>query len=491
MLQVPGTKLKLYPLPERFYWNYSVATRRSQLYDRLQDSTGSLVLRNDVRGRTGTIAFGADTRPFDFFHHRFEGIRNLTLGDKLSERIGFINLGRVVSWNQGMDARYTVPRGPWLNPTLGWRSSYGQNNGPELSSNLSVRSIANAQGVSANWDLPFDRLKPAAPAAPATRDSGAAPARPGVTLGGVLARLGTISSEASMNWSSAYSRVIGTPGFLYLAGFSRRPGFASDSTDGRVSRAFGNQGSLAQDWRASSRGRIALGLGAALSSRIEFSSRKSEVNLVTRRTESSRFPDLEVEYGQVPQAIGLHRLMTAPRLRTAYSRSRSTDYINSESPASIATSSEWRPLLGVQGDFKNGTRLELRVEKRVTERRNFQLGESVTTDRNVDLNLSVNRQYSQGQKVNLFGKESIVRQTVSLGLAAVYSVHRAETLRGGSSTPLFPVKEDRLSVNANGSYGFSTNVTGNVALGFGQTRDLQRDIVRRNVRVELRGQFTF
>ncbi|OGF16991.1 MAG: cell surface protein SprA [Candidatus Eisenbacteria bacterium RBG_16_71_46] len=488
VLKLPGTNTKFYPLPERFFWNYALSTRRSRYYDRLQDSTRTLVLRNDLQGRSGTIAFGADTRPFDFFHHHFEGTRNLTLGDQLTERVGFINLGKVVNWRQAMDARYALSRGPWLNPTLGWRSGYAQNNGPELSSDLSVRSIANSQGVTANWDLPFDRLsrRSAAPS-----DSGAAGGGGGAVLAKLLSNLGTINSEFSVNWSSAYSRVLGTPSPLYLAGLSRDPGFSSDSSAGRVTAAFGNQGSLARDWRAASRARIGLGFGASVSSRAEVSSRRSESNLVTRRTDSSRFPDLDVDYGRVPNVIGLDRLMNAPRLRTAYNRSRSTDYLSGDVRTGIATSSEWRPLIGIQGDLKNGTRAELRVERRVTERRNFQLGTSVTTDRNTDVNFSLNRQYSQGQKVNVFGKESIVRQTVSLGLAIVYSLHSGETLRDNNSTPQFPVKEDRLSLNANGSYGFSSNVTGNVALGFGQTRDLQRDIVRRNIRVELRGQFTF
>ena len=54
-----------------------------------------------------------------------------------------------------------------------------------------------------------------------------------------------------------------------------------------------------------------------------------------------------------------------------------------------------------------------------------------------------------------------------------------------------PLKTDRFSANVNGSYGFSSNVTGNLALGFGQERNLHRGEVRRNIRVELRGSFRF
>ena len=78
-----------------------------------------------------------------------------------------------------------------------------------------------------------------------------------------------------------------------------------------------------------------------------------------------------------------------------------------------------------------------------------------------------------------------------MGLSAVYSARQGETQTFTNGRSRNPVHNDRLSVNANGSYGFSTNVTGNVVLGFGQERDLNRDIVRRNIRVEVRGAFTF
>ena len=65
------------------------------------------------------------------------------------------------------------------------------------------------------------------------------------------------------------------------------------------------------------------------------------------------------------------------------------------------------------------------------------------------------------------------------------------TLQHGFDRPQNEISTDRLSVNTIGSYGISTNLTGNLELGFTQTRDLQRDIVTRGIRVELRGQFTF
>ena len=84
-----------------------------------------------------------------------------------------------------------------------------------------------------------------------------------------------------------------------------------------------------------------------------------------------------------------------------------------------------------------------------------------------------------------------MRSSVNLGLTGVYSRQSGETIQAQIQKSQFPVKNDRLSLNGTGSYGFSNNVTGNLVLGFGQDRDLVRKIIHRNVRVELRASFTF
>ena len=129
------------------------------------------------------------------------------------------------------------------------------------------------------------------------------------------------------------------------------------------------------------------------------------------------------------------------------------------------------------------------MDHRGTERETRLLGKSISTDKNTDVSLNISRSYTQGQKVSFLGRETTVRSSVSLRMSGAYSRRNGETVQvvNGVRRPAqFPVEEDRLSVNAGGSYGFSDNVTGNVDLGFGQNRDLQRDIVRRNVRVEVR-----
>ncbi|MEK7824764.1 MAG: cell surface protein SprA [Candidatus Eisenbacteria bacterium] len=484
-VSLPGTRARFWPLPERFYWNYSIATRSSRTYDRLRDASGSLVLRNATAGRTASIDFGADSRPLDLLHHRFQARRNLTLPEPLREQIGFINLGRVVQWNQSMDSRYSVNRGRWLKPQLSWNASYFQNNGPELSSDLSVRAVNNAETFNVGWSLPFDQLGQRTRSVRRDTLQKAPPA-----WQGWLSRLGALSLDAGVTRSSNYTRLAGTPRLAYLIGLSNDPGLEADST-GPVQARFGNAVTQNQDWRTGARTRLSLGRGATIQTRGDLTMRRSAYNTLVNRVRRVQFPDLDVDYGKLPEVIGLKRLFGNPKMRTAYSRSRTTEFSNSETPTNISTSREWRPLVGLTGDFRNGTRAEFRVQHRATEAEYRQVGNSITSDANTDVDLSLNRAYTRGQKVAFLGKQSTVKTNITLGLTAAYSRRKSGTRQAGIDRPFNPVAEDRLNVNARGSYGFSTNVTGNAELGFSQNRDLQRDIVRRSIRIELRAQFTF
>jgi hypothetical protein len=503
-LGLPRTRMRFYPLPERIYWNYAITRTEGQSFSRSRDSTGALIPLQTTKGRTATIAFGGDSRPIDLFHHHFEGIRNLTLAEPLRETFGSINLGRVVQWGQSMDASYSFQRLAWFKPRLSWNAGYRQNNGPELSQDLSVRAVSNSQTMRASWDLPFDRMVSRSPTLPPPRptiaarpdslappDSAATPAAPrrSFQLRGLLARLGQITTDASVTQSSAHSRLTGTPSLPYLLGISTDPGLSGE--DGRVQAQFGNQAQKGLQWSASARSRVDVGFGASMSTRAEFSSRRSELNAVVTRGTESTFPAFEVDYGRVPTVLQLQRVLSNARLRTNFSRSRSSDFQNSDDPTSTTTTTDWRPLLSVNGDLKNGTRTEVKVDRRVTVRENFQLGLSTTTTRNTDINLNLSRSFTQGQKVSMLGRETTVRSTITMGLSASYSRASSETIRKGALLAQLPSDEGRLSVRGTGSYGFSNNVTGNAALGFLQTNNYVSDIVRRSVTVELRASFTF
>jgi hypothetical protein len=490
-IPMPFMKARFFPLPERAYWNYQVTSTRSEAFTRVF-GTDSLRPSSSQNGRAASLDFGADTRPFDMLSHHIEGRRNLALDGVRQDRVGFVNFGRVTNWRQSFASHLGINPHPWLRPSFNWSSSYNQNNDTQ-SRDIGVRGITNGQELGVNWDFPFDKLTaPAASAArPAPRPDtaqGAARVRgPALPWRALLSRLGPLSADARLGRSTAYSRILGTASPLYLIGLAENPGF----DEGRVYAQPGNTSSSGVDWRANARTNIALFYGSSLQSRFSYGDRTNNNNGVKSRNRDWRFPDVEVQYGRVATILGIHRILDSPQLRTAYARSTSVDYQNSrETRTGTSRSDDFRPLFSIRGRFKNGTDADLRLERRSSVRESFQQGNSKQTDQTTDINFSLTRSYSQGQKVNLLGKTTTVRTNVSLALTTVYSRQKGGIKVGNEEKLANPVDRTRLSVNGTGSYGFSTNVTGDLALGFSHFRETN-GIIRRSVRVELRGQFRF
>jgi len=493
-IPAPFGKARFYPLPERIYWNYGVTTNQSEAFTRATDGSGVLLPTSSNSGRSAGIDFGADTRPFDFLSHRVEGRRNLSLElpDRANDQIAGLNLGLLVNWRQSLNGRLSFDRGAFLRPSMSWSSFFNENRDVQTS-DLGARAIGNGQNATMSLELPFQtsfqRSAPPAPVRAAGDTTPQPKVRRVIRWQDLVARVGNVSTDLSLNRSSSYTRVRGHANPLYMFGLADDPGFSDSS---RVAREFGNVATTGLDWRANARTRIPMAWNTALAARLSYGDRTSSQNEVVSRTRDWRFPDFEVDYGQVAKVIGLARFLQTPALRTAYTRSNAVEYQNSRDVVrSTSVSHEFRPLLSVRGRFKNGTDADLKIDKRSSRRDERFPGNSRQTDDNTDVSFTLGRNYSQGQKVTFLGKTSTVRSNINLQLATSLSKRRAGTLLLNTGGELSPIDETRLSVNGTGSYGFSTNVTGNLALGFSESRDHKKDIIRRSVRIELRAQFTF
>ena len=491
-IPLPLTRAHLFPLPERFYWAYNSTSTESEAFTRVF-GTDSLRPSSSQNGRATGIDFGMDTRPVDMLSHHIEGRRNLALEGVRNETVGGMNVGRLTSWRQSLASHLALNPHPWMRPSFSWSSSYNQVNDTQ-SPDLSARNIANGQEMSVNWDFPFDRLTATGmtPAAPAPRQDSGAVARPKprrsiLPWRQLLSRLGPLSADGRVGRNSTYSRLTGTASPLYLLGLAENPGF----DEGRVSAQPGNVSSNGVDWRTNARTTVPLAFGSSLQLRASLGERTSNLNGTKSRFRDLRFPDVEVQYGRIASLIGLTKIFDNPQFRTAYARSSSEDYQNSrKTRTGTSRSDDFRPLFSIRGRFKNGTDADLRLERRSTEREQFQLGNSKATDQTTDVNFSLTRSYSQGQKVTVLGRETTIRKNVSLSLTSVYSRQKGGVKVAGEQNLANPVDRTRLSANGTASYGFSTNVTGDLALGFSHFRETN-GIIRRSVRVELRGQFRF
>ncbi len=490
---MPFTKTRFYPLPERFYWNYGVTTTKSSAFTRVF-GTDDILPSSSQNGRAANIDFGADSRPFDLLSHHIEGRRNLSLEGVRNEKLAGLNVGRMVSWRQSFTSHVAISPSPWLRPSFNWSSNYYQNNDTQ-SPDIGTRAIGNGQELGVTWDLPFDRLtsnSPVMPRMPAKQDTAggkkpSAPHAPLLPWRGLLSHLGAISADGRIGRTTNYTRMFGTASPLYLIGLAENPGLDGD----RISALPGNQSQSGLDWRGNARTTVPLMFGTSIQTRASIGDRTNNNNGVLQRSRDFRFPDVEVQYGRVANLIGISRFLDGAQLRTAYARNYSIDYQNSRSLRSgNSQSTEFRPLFSVRGRLKNGTDTDLRFERRSSTREVFLPSLSRANDQTTNVNFSMSRSYSQGQKVNLLGKTTTVKTNVNLQLTTVYERQKGG-IRVGNSTELNnPVDRTRMSINGTGSYGFSSNVTGDLALGFSHFRETN-GIIRRSLRVELRGQFRF
>ena len=495
-IPMPFTKVRFFPLPERFFWNYGVSTTQASSYTVLA-ANDSLVPSISQSGRAANVNFGLDARPVDALTYHVEGQRNLALGGVRLDKLGFINFGRVTGWRQSFGSHANV--GPaWFKPAIGWSSNYNQTNDIQ-SPDLARRMIGNGTDLTVNLDMPFDRLAGggvggvAAPPPRAqtpgdsTQKRPVRARRPFRPIRSLLSHLGMISTDGRIGRTSNYSSVAGTANPLYLLGLAENPGFG----DGSVISQPGNISSTGVDWRGNARTTIPLAFGASLLARASLGDRTSNLNGVKTRNRDWRFPDVEVQYGNLANLLGLTKILDSPQLRTAYARSSSVDYQNSRSLISgTSVSDDFRPLFSIRGRLRNGTDADFRLERRSSVRESFQLGESKATDQTTDINFTLTRSYTQGQKVQFLGRSSTVKTNVNLSLTTVYSRQKGGVQVAGFDQLANPIDRTRLSVNGTGSYGFSSNVTGDLSLGFSHFRETN-GIVRRSIRVEMRGQFRF
>ncbi len=479
---VPIIKPSFYPLPERAYMNYRFDQRRTSTADR-PVGTDDLIARSLVKGNSGTIQMGADSRPFDFLHHHIEALRNLNLPYR---PLGKVNFGRVVNWNQTQDASYAARFVPFIRPQLNWSSSYSQSNGPELSSDLSVRAIQNGQQGGVRFEMPFASFGNKYPAPGDTTHRG--PPLWRRTIG----RLGSASGELSASRSSSYSRLVGMPDFFYLFGLTDNPhvdnpGDPSDTY--RFKAVAGNQASKSFQWRATGRTTLDLFWKMTAQTSGEFVSQTSDANGAERGQEQLRLPDVTFEFGNMPALLKIDKVIRNPRLRSSVNRQVTTEFNNGRSEKSSVTKLiQFRPLLGLSGELPNGMRVEINTEHRHSDRELLQLGSSLQQDINTDADLSLTRTYSQGQKLSFLGKETTVRSSITIGLTGRYERQTGRIIQSGQERN--PVNRDRMSLNANGSYGFSSTVSGNATFGYSQDKDKLRDIVHRSVRVEIAARFS-
>ena len=225
----------------------------------------------------------------------------------------------------------------------------------------------------------------------------------------------------------------------------------------------------------------------------DFDSRFTTSNGAERGGDQLRFPDISVDFGQPATALHLTKFIKNPQMRSSASRQVSNDYANGRAvKTGVNTQIQYRPLLSLSGELPNGMRIELGTEHRHSDHELLQLGSSVQLDNNSKGEVYIAEPIpgTPAMKAGIKTNDVILAvdgKSIKIGINSQYERQTGGVVQNGIERN--PVRRDRLSVNATGSYGFSSNVSGNATLGFSQDRDQLRAIVHRSVRIELSARF--
>ena len=118
-----------------------------------------------------------------------------------------------------------------------------------------------------------------------------------------------LSTNSRANQSSSYSLLSATPQLPYVFALTNDAGIRADST-GLVHPLFGNNTQLTNEIRGNGRTRFAMPFAIAIDARADFSRRRTDFNSVINTSNRVTFPDFELDYGRLPDLLGLKFLLS-------------------------------------------------------------------------------------------------------------------------------------------------------------------------------------
>jgi hypothetical protein len=485
---------------------FDMSTRRSITYDRQLD--GSLTSRlGTVYSKTAMYNLALGWRPIEMFGYSLSSDRNANLqGVEVARPLG-INFGRQTHFRQRFDARLPIRFGTWLSPEFDGATSYDEMRTPELSANLSLANFANTTTGNARWTLPFSRL---AQRPGAARDTSGGF---GVPIRRLLSRLGDVQLRGQFTRSTNFSRLTGYPSTAYRLGLAREPGFATaENPEPSVFGTAQSTEASSRNWLGEANTTLQLWGRANARVRAGYQDNLRTSNTLAYATTTVTMPDVTADWGQFQQTLGLSKLFTTLSAQTRYSRQLSDEGLYAQPRNARTTSSNWQPLLSLNGTMRNGIQTVLAAEYRSTLRQDYRnagvqtVGErrsadTRTGDTNVRLELS--KTLTPGQRFSFFGLfGSDLRSSLTLALRGTYNRRSGGTVVPGSPRVVGEIKNDRMDMSLSGTYQFSRNVSGTVGLGYNQYRDLTRQVIgsgglpsgfqtQRGIRLEANAQMNF
>ncbi|MCX5800423.1 MAG: cell surface protein SprA [Candidatus Eisenbacteria bacterium] len=483
-----GRKISFFYLPSSISFTGHGLRTQSKSYQRSSEDPMDLILRSDVLRKTGDFSFQTSYSPFSILRCNY-GIntsRNWLLYNP-SKVLGNVNIGTETSRNQTFRSEFTPRFGAWLAPSVSFAGSYREDHSPELTridDVTEVRNVTNSGAINLGVGIPISRLTQLLTPKPAPRDT--SQARPamaggGLTLAGLLGRVGDIRANHSFSYGSQISRIYGKPNLSYMFGIRRAPGGNS-----RFAAAGSMTSNIAHTTSMSASSRLFRGV--SVDTKFETTGSETEALTGVRVEKKLVWPELRLAVSELEKYLRVGGRIKVIRLDSTFKHTKQESGAKGKASERVITKSDWSPLVSLNATWKNGmsTSFTSHISTTQTDSRIGTAYTSTSTTSNHNFTLQKTLDATKGFSLPFSGKRTIrLKSSVNIGLSVQYST------ASSSVPPSLAEKSDDLSVTSNASYSFSANLSGGANLGFAQTRNLQTGVTGRSLRLGFSASFRF
>ncbi len=469
----------------------SVAGSRStETHHRRIDLSQPFVKEPAIQRTSATMSLSGAMQPLTPISYRIDSGRDLMLRKQQQQLFGF-NLGRETSRRHQLSASFALPvlrrlLGPryswsgnsnlaWSQVTLRdeppWQSSFGNSQNHTFQGTVNPSDLVEfVQGIGRSG---------------ASDDSAGAPPKPVGQRSGVQV-VRPINISYSIARQTSFTGRVGTPSLLYQLGLSEQPGSnVSGISDARSRDNHGDTRTLSMDTS------VKLPRQANLTTRYSRTSTKQRSSGLLSTTESTKWPDFDVNWGQIYQAVGISRWFQSFSASTRYSRDLREQ--KSASSTNTTTTTTFSPLLNITATLKSGLSATLNSS---TSSNHSETPETRTVNdsdrKSVGLNVKKTLNLKRTIKVPMSDRRQTVTTRVDVNASVDWRSEKSSSRTGIQATPTVTRNMASLKFATGLGYQFTQTITGNGQINFGQNTDRKnRAQTERFIGITLSASFTF
>ena len=464
-------------------WNASRSTSYSRFIQGTEDSTA---LRSNVLARLLSLGTTASYLPINGVatNYRLTSVR-----DMLVHKTGFAgNVGTEVNRTQTMDLNWTPRRLLFLSPNITLNGFYHEDAGPgvRLSSAdpFDLKNISNRGSARATTAIPFSRFGQRFKQPGSPRDSSgtsllAAPFR------FLFSRMTDVQTTFSFERSASASRVVGSPGFAYITGFTQR-------LDPSLYRAPNSNIIESRQYVSTASTTVQPISRVTVDVRTDHRISYTNAYLGARRVFTLSWPDLSGRWLELQRTLGLDEMLSSLVISSHYSLRREDQGPAGKPVETHVRTTNWGPLLRWEASFKNGIRADVNTSLTKSENLDERLGSVVRTHTNTvhDVRLTKTYPASKGIRFPWSKRRVKLPNDVNLNLSMGIVRDKQFTERPGFDT-LIESDTQRLNVGSGTTYNFTQSITGGFDLAFRQTKDYKALLTQRGITIAVNAQFRF